>query len=70
MRPLMGKVAWARKFWSLNMSISYTTKRRKAKAELHTVKRNGLVGQVGFKPLSARERERESEGEREGERET
>lgn len=53
--PWMGNVAWARKFWSLNMSISYTTKRRKAKAELHTVNWNVFLGQVGLRPLSATE---------------
>lgn len=53
----MGNVACARKFWSLNMSISYTTKRRKAKAELHTEKWNAFRGQVGFRPLSAGEDE-------------
>lgn len=37
------------------MSISYTTKRRKAKAELHTVKWNGFRGHVGLRPLSAEE---------------
>lgn len=53
LRPWMGNVAWARKFWSLNMSISYTTKRRKANAELHTVNWNVFRGHVGFRPLSA-----------------
>lgn len=53
MRPLTGKVACAKKLGSLNMSSSYTTKRRKANSGLLMSKTNCLKSQTGLKPLSA-----------------
>lgn len=51
-RPLTKKVAWAKKFWSLNISSSYTTKRRKAKSGLLTWNWKVFRVQAGFRPLS------------------
>lgn len=53
LRPLTGKVACAKKLGSLNMSSSYTTKRRKANSGLLMSKTNCLKSQTGLKPLSA-----------------
>lgn len=61
-KPFTRKVAWARKFSSLNMSSSYTTKRRKANSGLLTWKWNCFGLQRGFRPLSAVHRMPQSEG--------
>ena len=64
MRPLTGKVACAKKLGSLNMSSSYTTKRRKANSGLLMSNTNCLKSQTGFKPLSAGGRGESEEGQR------